>query len=618
MVSQINSISNAIPPCLPTEVTQLFKLRSTEPNDKVGGTFWQGFMSLARDSQKSHVKLPKTELVRNVLNAQFGHSLVDRVFKRYKIDDSKTLTVADYQALLHGIAAGVSRVELAAHFDELKGRGEFPECHSFDDADSAILSKVWKHFTGPAKELMAIKEKQAESTASKVLKAVAAVFLTLCCLALIAIGVLAFTVAFPLSAGLAAAAIAVGVVGLGAITAAVVCANRKNVKPPYHNELKDDNDFLKTCFLVNKFKFNPDQNIAASEYLAHDLVYDELQEGQIVPIKETGQLMFAEVRKRIDKDGLVCFLLTPLLANQHLDNFPIWELYRGTHDMKSLRRLGEPNSAGHYSFKHHEKIIFESLADVIPPDAKAVTLKKRGHSLGGADVQRSTAATVAYKADIIAAKTLKDRHYPDASEKIKKRVHTISFPGPDLIKIAPAMEKIRKIEAHIWNSAGIASITNDRFKHDAKYINDLNHVKTDERCDIQITECKVGGDIVQKTGQTTLGHGMKPDDAKVFRSVYHFKHGFEGVRGFFKHFGLLAKAKAHQIKNLNRKTNGGKDPVFTYADSKTDFDAVEKESGDHFTWVGEKFEKIKWSVTSTLFGHALFINNKPYSPIGLS
>lgn len=595
-------------------ISQLFQTivkPQTAPNPQYQ-SLWHNFQKQVRDVQNPDVPLLKSESALEVLNDKFGNDLVSRVLKRYGMEDKKTFTVAEYKAIVIGAASNVQRTDLEALFHKLKQSGDpsWTKFKSFDDVDDAHIAKLHHEFVNPAKELMEVK--LHKETATKVWKIVLAVFAVLACLALITAGALTFVVTFPLSAALALTAIIIGAVGLSAMSTYALSSRKCKPEAPYHALLVQDKDFLKTCRSAKAFNFEPNQHIAASEYLAHDVAYADLMEGQILPLKEkNNQTTYVKVSKIINKEGYVCFILTPLQEKIHQDEFQVRVLFRGTHDIKSLRRLAEPYSAGHLSFKHHQKELLESIAEVVPAHAKHVHTEFYGHSLGGADSLRGVEITGYAIAVITASPQVK------AAEAVAFNRPVNRFEGPNWDKIRSVVERIRVVKARVWNSAGVTHSTNNNFKHWVKVINDPSNSTAQPKCIFKISECKVGGDFVQRTGQTTLGHGMGNTTPNVEREVYKFQHGHEGPKGFLRHLGPMATVKAHQIKNLNHDTNKGVNPDYFYANCKTNLAAVEKSSGDHMTWPGELWQKIKWFVMTTLFGSSLNYKGTFYNPFAL-
>lgn len=578
----------------------------------------EGFLKQCYILERHHENLdfvfPGSELLPKALKTQFGEDLVNRIMERYGLSHKKTFTLAEYKALIIGIASGVRRSDLESRYNELKKNGDaaFTPFASFDDVTDPLIGKLHDHFITSAHKVMEVKHHLHQSTVAKVLKIVFDIFLVLSCLALVSVGVLAFVASFPLSATLAIAAIAIGATGLLSLSAyGIYLLASRPPQAPYHDKLVQDKDFIKTCKLAHVFNFEKNQHIAASEYLSHDVAYADLIEGQILPVKEKdNHFTYVKVSKIINKEGYVCFILTPLQEKMHQDEFQVRVLYRGTHDTKSLRRLQEPYSAGHLSFKHNQKELLESIAEVVPAVAKHVQTEYYGHSLGGADAQRAANITAFAIAKISSVPQVQKEEEANFKRVVKY------FEGPNWDKIRSTIEKINVVKTRFWNSAGITHSTNNDFKHWIKVINNPAN-GTQPKCQFKILECKVAGDLVQRSGQTTLGHGMGNTIPNLEREVYQFRHGYEGATGFLKHLGPMATAKAHQVKNLNRDSNKGKDPTHIYANCRTNLAFVEQSSGDHMTWPTETWQKVKLFMMSYLFGSSMNYNGKYYNPFAL-
>lgn len=571
---------------------------------------------LERNHDNLNIVYPGSEILPQTLRIQFGDALVNRVMERYGFSHKQTFTLAEYKAMVIGIAAGVQRSDLEERFNQLKkdGNPTFAQFNSFDDVTDQFITSIHDHFITPAHKVMEIKHQFQQSTAIKILKVVLIIFAVLSCLALIAAGAFTFIATFPLSVPLAIAAIAIGAAGLTALAGYGIYVHTRP-EVPYHQKLLQDKDFIKTCKLAHVFNFDKNQHIAASEYLAHDVAYANLMEGQILPVKEKdNHFTYVKVTKVIDKDGYVCFILTPLQEKLHLDEFHVKVLFRGTHDIKSLRQLQEPYSAGHLSFKHHQKELLESIAASVPAGANHVHTEYEGHSLGGAHGQRAANIT----AFAIAKITSTPQVQKEEEANFKRPV--AYFEGPNWDKIRSTVEKIRVVKTRFWNSAGITHTTNNDFRHWVKVINHPANATVQPKCLFKISECRVAGDMVQRTGQTTLGHGMGNTIPNLEREVYQFRHGYEGATGFLRHLGPMATAKAHQVKNLNRDSNKGKVPEHIYANCKTTegLQLVEQFSGDHMTWPTELWQKIKVFVMSLLFGSSMKYKGQYYNPFALT
>lgn len=487
------------------------------------------------------------------------------------------------------IAAGTRQTHLQALYNDLKADGEasWKKFNSFYDIDDSHIGKLL-HILHDKTALSECR--QSIEKIKNIIKVVAIVFAGLACLALITIGALAFAALIHIPLVLAPVALAIGVIGLSMLIVVAVIEYRKYQKIQNSHLTKllkespidpeSDKDFTDLCQMSNDFLFDLNQELAASEYLAHEAAYKNLKIGQIIPIREkTHHVTYATVSHSINKEGFVCFLLTPLQEKHYLKKFPIWELFRGTHDKKSAKRLPESCSAGHESYKLYEQELIDAKATIVPIAAQSIIERKYGHSLGGADAQRSVSTTAVKIVELMGPKT-----YYFSGRTLLERV-TVSQ------EVSTYLKKVRSIEVYAWNSAGIANETNDNLKAAITKINQAKNSGGSVGCNFSISTCKVGGDGIQRTGQITLGHGIPAGTATVTREAYKFDHGFEGYCGFYT-------LQAHQTKNFNR----GKVPKYTYISAITNHAAIEADNSDHIK-VGEAFwEPIKLYFSSLLIG----------------
>jgi len=607
-VNPANSTGAPVPSTHPA--TQILNASAAAQNAQPATQLpsWEKFQKLAVDVQKPDALLNANK-TQTVLKARFGDALVDRVLKRFDFQTKTHFTTSEYRTILNGIAAHVKKDDLKARFESLKKLNDptFSKFNSFDDLDEKHIGRLLKQFVSPAREVLEAKEKQDKWTVAKVMNIVMEVFFALAALTLIVGGALLFAVTFPISVAMAITGAIVAAVGLSMLGCQIYdLYKQRTINPPYHDKAVDDDYFVKMNIMSETFKFDKSQKVATSEFLAHEVAYLDLEEGQIVPIRHGKEMIHAKVSYSINKNGFVCFLLTPLQEHRHLDDYPVWELYRGTHDMKSLRRLGEPHSAGHSSFKLHAKELLEAKAE-ITKNAKAVKEIKVGHSLGGADAQRSLALTASKIAEAMLAK--KPPAPTTSTAPLAKKVSIL--PAVDMAKVTPYLEKVRKICARVWNSAGIAKSTNELFKRSIQQIKAHEDPKG-PKTHFEITLCKVGGDVIQQAGDTTIGYEMG-NDPKVSREVFKFQYGLEGIKGFILNWGILGTAKAHQIKNTNRQINGGRDPEYAHYSAKTHLANVETECGDHVISM-PGWEKVKWYLSSRIFGSSITDGKRYYTP----
>lgn len=517
---------------------------------QTSASLWDSLLHQACSThQNGNLVLPK-ELVVATLKARFGSALVKRTLKRYKLADHPSLTLTTLRCLLVGIAASVSKHDMRFHFTQLRHQGDarWNAFASYDDLEDDDIAALLDHF----RKHISIHQWLQFSFSKKL---------------------------------------------------------------PQYKILIKDLSFLKSCQDAKEFAFKRDQEVAISEYLGHEMAYADMQKGRIIPIRnDQGKLVFEKVTQFICKNGYVCSILTPMQELQHKHDFKVRILYRGTHDSLSASRLSEFDSAGHLSFNLNLQRLFNSIAAAIPKEADAVTVQWNGHSLGGADAQRGTEAT----AFVCAAVSSFSRPLSLQSDNIKRQMRY--FRNLDFQRIRPQIEKIRHVEARVWNSAGIANSTNNRFKHWISYINDVTDTQQSDgdwqlvdpsvsaaRVTFKICINKVHGDPVQRSGQATLGNGIGFDMPGLEREVYQFDHGFGGLRGCLCYLGR-GGIKAHQVKNLNRRLNGGRIAPYRYENSKINHAKLERLTSDHLLRnirCCTLWEKIKWFILTLLFGNPL-------------
>ncbi len=520
---------------------------------KASASLWQSLLNIAQDgAQNPFLVMPKKDLLISALQNQFGHQIVKGALRRYRLEEKPNLTLSDYRALLIGIAASVTTRDLEALFNRLKNeqRAPWKDFASFKDLKDAEIGILMNHFRA-----------HINPTEWKKLFA-----------------------ALP--------------------------------ELYYQKALNRDIGFLNVCSMANDFRFD-DQEVATSEYLGHEVAYSEMLKGRIIPVPVDGGIRYEKVSQYICKKGYVCGILTPLQEHQHLDKFGVRVLYRGTHDGLSASRLGERHSAGHFSFNPHQKRLINSIAAAIPKDAKESSVQFCGHSLGGADAARGLTSLVF----IIACLEAQMRKLLHEAKNIKLGLR--SFKKINLEKISGTIQKIKHVEARVWNAAGIAHSTNNRFRHwesvvnnatpKTRSLNDNDWTLVEDpskaparipRLTLKVSEGKVGGDPVQQSGQTSLGHRMGFRKDTFEGEVIQFEHGFSGLRGCLCYLGRSG-IKAHQVKNLNRAINNGKVAPYKRLSNKENIAKLEEATGDHLfafkllIW----WEKLKWFVITFFFGN---------------
>lgn len=506
---------------------------------------WNARLLLARDNkQDKSAVLCYDDTVQNDLEKRFGSGLVNRAYSQCKINKDAPLTLEQYRTLLVAIAASVTIKDLDIYFRKLKSTpdSQWARFRSFKELSDSKVCALLHHF-------------------------------------------------------------------------------RAHITPDRWKELSSnaimasDLQFLRACSTARDFKFAQDQDIATSEHLAHEAAYTYLQKGRILPVRNSkGKMGLERVSHFINKHGYVCAILTPLQREQHLNDFGVRVLFRGTHDKLSASRLGEPGSAGHLSSKRHQIRLVNSIGAAIHPKAKRAHIQITGHSLGGADTQRACTSLTFAMAHNAVAKTHPEQLQEDFFKKGLRSFSLLKKEDIDdgelqqvsakLQRLHNTLAKVKKVEARVVNSAGIAQTTNARFQKSFEHLESVAQENGKKVPAYKISVLKVDGDPVQMTGETTLGHDM-PANARVEREVMQFYHGFGGLSGCLCYLGRSG-IKAHQVKNLNRAVV----PDHVYMNSKNDPDGVEKATGDHFfsyrlCFLWKLWEKIKWFVVTLLFGNPL-------------
>lgn len=502
------------------------QIHNPVPND-----LWGQLCHLANNANyNQNLVLPKIELVCQALIDEFGFNLVFNVMNKYSISGEQPLTLGQFRAILVGIGAQVTTADLKAKFIKLKesGHPDFKNISEFSKITPIGFEKLILSFRS-------ILSSEIQQTIAK------SQFLS-------------------------------------------------KKKASSFNQLADDLNILKKCELVNHFKSTKlGQNLATSEYLAHEIAYTNLKEGMIIPIKESNdQTILYEVKSSVNSgDGYICFILTPIVKPE--GTYPIKVLYRGTNSAGAFCRLLEEHSAGHQSFEKYKAELIGKICENLPLDGSQAKLQFYGHSLGGADAQRGATAL----AEAIAAE--------------RQALHNIL--SGEMTPLRPIIQ-IAQVDLNIWNSTGVAHETNELFRKSEAAINDervpvfyhkkdSNSEKEEDwevidsiqnqlpKVTFNIIDAKVAGDPVQRCGEARLVNSSQ--SLYVNGHVIKFDHGIRGI-------------KPHCIKNLNIKLMDPEKLKFSYAISHHHPDYIHKTSTNQFLGQSTLYP---WQKAKSIFGFIL-------------
>ena len=513
------------PPAGPIEQAAKSALTSIESDQKsILSSFWQNsFAPLARNVQKENIGLPAATLVLATLESQFGSSLVQIVANRYGLNNKVTFDLNDLRAMLVGIAVHVKPEHLKERLEVLcKTDTAWQNVQSFETLDKAQLNCLVEMFRlNIPSELLSKMTFQGNE---------------------------AQTTAF--------------------------AADLKN---------------LKKFEQAGSFRYDADQEEAVIEYLSHEIIYSNLEVGNIVPVRTSStEISYLKITKTIYGDGFTSFIFTHLFENTNAgEPMNVYVAHRGTNfgDVKCVRRLTEPHSAGHYSYNTYELEVLKGLQECIPARATNVRIHNGGHSLGGADSARTTVAIAKFLSVL----------------KQAVRMNPAAFANHPFLKV-------REIKTGLWNATGIAESTNEAFKKAEKEINchDVT-TRTDDDDDFELVEKpvadadpskvkfsitygKVAGDPIQQCGETNL-HTHSP---YVTAKELKFDQGYAGWFAIAHNFGVSG-LWAHCAKNTNKPIQ----PLVRSSQLE-----VETAAQRHF-WHGYKmplWDRTKWTVGSFFLG----------------
>lgn len=527
----------------------------TEPFQH-SSSLWYNFLQNAKVLKPKATEIPTVEKAYEMLSQLYGTKLLDRVKERYGLkNQNDKLDYPTLQMLAIGIAANVHVNDLIDLFEVLKENKalyldiDWSQFKSFDELNDLHIGKLLSHFR-PAE----LDDKIDPYDKKKLF-------------------------------------------------------NVNSVPKQFRKLLTHDIEILRKCKMAADSALPGRQDVATSEYLAHDAAYAPWQEGMVVPVRNIdGSFSYEQVRKSVNIKGYVCHILTPIRKIQPMQDhtatkdqtcFPIKVLFRGTKDSHSIGRDVHLRKApGHKSFQKHRENLIEDIRKVIPeviPEAatEGVVIDFIGHSLGGSDACRGAAALA----------------HAIAQAKLKQT------PNDCLLKI-------RHVNVKVWHSANIAKETNDEFIQAEEIINQHQNVKqincpidyffdldldgqqsySQLRKEIDKTQVvfkilfgKVDHDGVQKAGQVMLGEGLVPSKF-VLREVYQFKWIRPPI--FSWNAPKLKYWKnPHGQKSLNKQYYPTT-PAFQYANSDHHPHLVDKMTMDQF---GRGWFQAIWSFFTSIY-----------------
>lgn len=153
-------------------------------------------------------------------------------------------------------------------------------------------------------------------------------------------------------------------------------------------------DLLEHAVKYKRGKSAFEQLYASGEYLYHHVAYQNLIEGDIVPVlTDQGTIENYRVHPIVHLRGMVSFALTPIHGTGEIKF-----LFRGTHDLDSAIRDLSKKGAGYHSFKGKERVILSKINQIVAKEkarlraeglSENIQISIGGHSLGAADAQNT-------------------------------------------------------------------------------------------------------------------------------------------------------------------------------------------------------------------------------------
>jgi len=357
-------------------------------------------------------------------------------------------------------------------------------------------------------------------------------------------------------------------------------------------------------------------NYATGEYLAHHLAYQDyhkklvdekwvndrlIKNGDTLSVLEpNGNYADYTVYKiRTNTDGLTAQVLVP--ANiPHAKACDIKITFRGTSNKSGLIRDLEYSGPGADSYSIEKENILSQINLIVGrtanqlPAGTPITLTAAGHSLGAADSQHCLASLL----EGIAQKTNLEPNRPEVYQ-----MHNVNH-----------LNKITGLNLYTCNAPGIPQAVSKRSKELAQA---FAARPAAQKLTINSYNLKVGGDVVQQTGQSHFLSDVPADIAHV--DVLKVQTGqektwFGAVKAHCVHLfkkilpGLHTDMPKLQCTPMNNRTPAGEKSVHASLENKHMFfnnplswglQAVVAPISTGFTKLGNSFSRFYWGNTET-------------------
>jgi len=278
--------------------------------------------------------------------------------------------------------------------------------------------------------------------------------------------------------------------------------------------------------------FNLIRKFANIEHLGHSLAYKKqlTKFKQISIIQDNNQPAEAYIHPVITKNkNLVCTILE-IPSTDPNEPHKIEVLWRGTHNKGSAIMDLDPKSAGFTAYMLERSTILSAVSKSIQrlqekDPQKSISIGSYGHSLGGnlaqifaVDVMDAMAQN--HNQQLFrTAHPYDERNNNEPIDEIANKSSTYLQQYSKLIpeNIRKHFTKIKQLTIGILNSSGTSQETADRAAGLEEYLH--TYVTEDQRTKTRLFAVQNSGDLVQKTGETTI----LADSTKS--QVYLFKEG---------------------------------------------------------------------------------------------